>query len=51
MIFFLIIIVLLYILSFRSFNERVSPFNKEHVSILKGGNGNVYSRFPFVLSN
>ena len=36
MIFFLIIIVLLYILSFRSFNERVSPFNKEHVSILKG---------------
>lgn len=37
MIFFLVIIVILYILSFCSFNERASTFNKEHVSTLKGG--------------
>ena len=36
MIFFLVIIGILYIFSFCSFNERVSTFNKEHVSTLKG---------------
>ena len=36
MIFFLVIIGILYIFSFCSFNERVSTFNKEHVLTLKG---------------